>query len=525
MRGKNPRIGVVVDAAARQPHYVGSFYIKAPTSTARNPLTMKFVDTKTNALFLASLTLTAAADCVTSASPGQVNDPILSSVDGIKAPLSTLNDLINNWKDSDGLAGALGIQQSYYPLFSAVISLSSAVQNPPTIASNNVVVYVNSLSTLVADISTLIETLNQKANSFNSVGAGQIVVGDITSLAGPAANIEASFFAGIPSDAPCEQKTAASSVADKFSAAFAAAAETYSIQSGISAFPQATFACASYCAGGGGTPPSSQAIGSSALSSEVGQASSTASETSPATSKAPPATSEVPSATSEAPPVTSAAPPVTSVVPTSKSNLVTSVSVITSAAVPITSKPAASPSQPAPSGATGGVDHLIDIVNSLIQAINNMDSLVTAFKKGIFSDIKPLIKLQNTAVDLGSQIDSITKEFNATAQLSAGDTLKIATPFTNLIKPLQTVLSDIGKAKPQFDKAILDLFPASCLIKGQVVHLQQVSDKLIAQVKQTIDPGFGSVVDPLAKQIDDAFNEQINTVYKKDSTVYIPFKL
>lgn len=171
------------------------------------------------------------------------------------------------------------------------------------------------------------------------------------------------------------------------------------------------------------------------------------------------------------------------------------------------------------------VTPLLYDIGNLTANVNNLDSLVTTFKHSLFKDIVPLIKLQNAAVDLGKEIESVTKDFNGTAQLNAQDTLKIAGPFAKLIAPLQQVLTDINTAKPQFDKAILDFLSASCIIKGHVVHLQQVTDSLIAQVKLTILPAFGGVVAPLQKQVDAAFNGTINGPYAKVKALYIPFKL
>lgn len=439
-------------------------------------------------LVLATLTL-VAADCITSSPAGAVNDAILSSVAAVEPPLSKLNSLVQQWQDSDGLMGALAIQSSYYPLYSAVMSLSSAVNPAPSIAPNDAGVYLSALNSLVGDISTLMGSLDAKANAFAGVGAAQIVVGDITSLAGPASAIEASLFAALPTNVPCVFQASAASVASQFSGAFASAAATYTIKAGIPVFPTAPSACLDYCAA---APTSSP----------------------PATTSAPPVTSSAAPTTSPDAPTTSPSAPTTSkVVTTSSAPPAPSVSTPTSTKAAPTTTP------------TSAVQPLVNDVNNLIASLNNLDGIVKNFKHSFFKDIVPLIKLQNTAVDLGSQIQSVTKDFNSTSQLSPADTLTIATPFTNLITPIKNVLSDIGAKKPEFDKAILNFIPVSGLIKGHIVHLKQVSDALIAQVRLTIYPAFGGVVDPLAQQIDAAFDAQINGVYKNVPTIYVPIKL
>lgn len=239
---------------------------------------------KGKALVLASLSLAAAADCVTSAPPANVQDPLLSSVQAVQAPLSTLNSLVSNWNSADGLMGALGIQQSYYPLYSAVQSLSGAAASHDPIAPNDVSVYLDSLNNLVSDISSLLANLDAKANDLAAVGASAIVVGDVTSLAGPASAIESKLFQFLPSDAPCPQISRASGIASSFSAAFASAAETFTI-TGLPALPSAPSACASYCAAGASSSadPSEPSSGVPPMSSNPSSA-APASESSPASS-------------------------------------------------------------------------------------------------------------------------------------------------------------------------------------------------------------------------------------------------
>lgn len=171
------------------------------------------------------------------------------------------------------------------------------------------------------------------------------------------------------------------------------------------------------------------------------------------------------------------------------------------------------------------VQSLVWDIGNLTESITEMDTLVKNFKHGIFSDIKPIIKLQNAAVNLGAEIEQVTKDFNSSARLTGAETLKIATPFTKMIPPLQEVLTDIGNAKPEFDKAILDFLPISCVIKGHLVHLKKISDSLIDQVKITIFQPFAGVVTPLAVKVDAAFEEQLNGTYSKTPTLYLPIKL
>lgn len=171
------------------------------------------------------------------------------------------------------------------------------------------------------------------------------------------------------------------------------------------------------------------------------------------------------------------------------------------------------------------INTLMYDVGNLTANVNALDTLVVNFKHGFLNDIVPLIKLQNAAVDLGSEIQSVTSDFNNTAQLDAQDTLTIATPLANIVSPLQKVLTDINNAKPQFDKAILDFLSASCIIKGHVAHLQKVTDQLISQIEITIYPPFAGVIGPLKQQVDDAFNATLNGPYAKVVALYIPFKL
>lgn len=197
---------------------------------------------------LATVAIAAPTEpCITSAAPQNIDDPLLSSVQAVRPPLSTLISLVNSLQSSDGLQGALAIQQSYYPLYTSVLSLSSAANNHAIVSPNNVVTYLSALNSLVGDISTLMSELDEKANIFQGVGAGSIVVADITSLAGPAAAIESNLFTLIPSNAPCDEVTVAQSVASEFSSAFAGAAKVYTITKGIPSFPAAPTNCAAYC--------------------------------------------------------------------------------------------------------------------------------------------------------------------------------------------------------------------------------------------------------------------------------------
>ncbi|PRT53382.1 hypothetical protein B9G98_01002 [Wickerhamiella sorbophila] len=198
--------------------------------------------------FLAAVAIAAPAEtCITSASPQNLNDPLLSSIEAVKPPLSKLISLVGAFQSQDGLFGALDIQMSYYPLYSSVMSLGSAAKYHAAISPNNVVTYLNALNTLVAGISTLLNNLNEKANLFQGVGVGSIVVGDITSLAGPASAIESNLFTAIPANAPCDQVAVAASVASQFSSAFAGASKVYKISNGIPSFPVAPTNCAAYC--------------------------------------------------------------------------------------------------------------------------------------------------------------------------------------------------------------------------------------------------------------------------------------
>lgn len=185
--------------------------------------------------------------CINSAAPQNLNDPLLSSIEAVRHPLSTLINLVSAYQASDGLQGALGIQQSYYPLYTSVMSLSSAAANRAVASPNDVVAYISALNTLVGDITTLMNELNEKANIFQGVGAGSIVVADIASLANPASAIESNIFTAIPYNAPCDQVTVAQSVASEFSSVFAEAAKVYKISSGIPSFPAAPTSCAVYC--------------------------------------------------------------------------------------------------------------------------------------------------------------------------------------------------------------------------------------------------------------------------------------
>lgn len=214
----------------------------------REEYSHKMKSTLLTTSLLAAVAVAAPSEpCVASAPPQALNDPLLSSVQAVRPPLSTLISLVNSFSSSDGLMGALNIQESYYPLYTSVMSLSAAANNHAVIAPNNVVTYINALNSLVGDISTLLSKLDEKVNLFQEVGAGDIVVGDITSLGGPASAIESNLFSGIPSNAPCPQVASASAVASKFSAAFASAAATYSISSGLPVFPTAPAKCANYC--------------------------------------------------------------------------------------------------------------------------------------------------------------------------------------------------------------------------------------------------------------------------------------
>ncbi|PRT56554.1 hypothetical protein B9G98_04174 [Wickerhamiella sorbophila] len=159
--------------------------------------------------------------CITSAASQNLNDPLLGSIEAVRHPLSTLINLVRAYQAADGLQGALGIQQSYYPLYTPVMSLSSAAANHAVASPNDVVAY--------------------------GVGAGSIVVADITSLANPASAIESNLFTAIPYNAPCDQVTVAQSVASEFSSVFAEAAKAYKISSGIPSFPAAPTSCAVYC--------------------------------------------------------------------------------------------------------------------------------------------------------------------------------------------------------------------------------------------------------------------------------------
>ncbi len=102
--------------------------------------------------------------CITSAASQNLNDPLLGSIEAVRHPLSTLINLVRAYQAADGLQGALGIQQSYYPLYTPVMSLSSAAANHAVASPNDVVAYVSALNTLVGGISTLMNKLNEKAN-------------------------------------------------------------------------------------------------------------------------------------------------------------------------------------------------------------------------------------------------------------------------------------------------------------------------------------------------------------------------
>ena len=173
----------------------------------------------------------------------------------------------------------------------------------------------------------------------------------------------------------------------------------------------------------------------------------------------------------------------------------------------------------------GDVNSLINDLKTLSRSIDRVDAIVTSFRASTLHDIGPIVHLQNAAVDLESTILTVTQRFLDHAVLDSEDTLIIAPSVLEFISPLQRALIHIGEAKSQFDKAVLKHISISPIVKGHIVLLKRLAGLLVGATNRTVDPDLSSIVEPIAEQINNGFDYQLNIIYAHENPVILGVRI
>ncbi|PRT56730.1 hypothetical protein B9G98_04350 [Wickerhamiella sorbophila] len=196
------------------------------------------------------------------------------AISSLQSIVEDLDSKVQSWDSAAGLQGALVIQADIPSLTDAVANLSSEL--PSSVDNDQAKTLVSNLAPLGAAISALLNDLANKANDFQSVGATEIVKGDISELASPAADVVSKAINGLPTDADSDVLGSASSIVSVVSAGFSTGAEAFGAPT--VAWPVVNVGDASAAASGASSAAASGAssAGSAAASDAASSAGSAA---------------------------------------------------------------------------------------------------------------------------------------------------------------------------------------------------------------------------------------------------------
>lgn len=188
-----------------------------------------------------------------------VRDAVSSAIDiG-----SSLANTVSGWSSGDGLSGALAIQGAFSPLPSAIGAISS---NANDVKPDDIELFAS----LEASSVSLLKALEAKAEDFQSVGATEIVKGDISEIAETASGaVDAVFSAIATQDLSGDQASSVSSIASGFSSGFSAIGSSF----GLSLAQLPTF---QYKGGGGSSSSAAETSSAETSSAETTSAQSSA---------------------------------------------------------------------------------------------------------------------------------------------------------------------------------------------------------------------------------------------------------